>query len=103
MDGRLGRTLVVDRRESGIVHRILQGIVRPVLVARLVIGGGIRRPGRGLHLGELSRGRVAPDGTERLTLGALNLRRVGAPAALQVEVLSDCVVKKTHSAKATRR
>jgi hypothetical protein len=81
----------------------VQGIMRPAFIARLVVGGCAVLD-RGVVLRrKIARSWVAPDGTERLTLGALDLSWIGAPAALQVEVLSDCVVKKTHAAKATRR
>jgi hypothetical protein len=38
--------------------------------------------------------------TKRVTLGALDLRGVGAAAALQVQVLADRIVQQTHGDKA---
>ena len=101
---RLNRRLVIDGRDPGLAGRFLQGIVRPALVARLVVGGGsLWAVGRGLHLRQFAGGRIAPDGTERLALVAFHLPRIRTAAAFQVKVVSDCVVKKTHAAKATRR
>jgi hypothetical protein len=37
--------------------------------------------------------RTTPDGTQRLTLEALDLGRIGAPPPLQIEVLADRVVE----------
>ena len=95
-----GRRLVVD----GLGGRgILQGIVRPaVLVGLVVREAGLRRRLvlGGLHL----RGaRIAPDRAERLTFRAFHLFRIGAAAALQIEVFSYRVVKKTHAPQPTRR
>ena len=42
---------------------------------------------------------AASDRTERLALGAFHLGRIGTAAPLQVKVLSNRVVKKTHSVK----
>jgi hypothetical protein len=95
--------LVVDGLNPGLRRRLLQGIVRPALLLRLVIRGDIPGPCRGFRLSQFGRCRVAPHGTERLALGTFDLPGVCAAAALQVKVLSDCVVKKTHAAKATRR
>jgi hypothetical protein len=35
----------------------------------------------------------APDGAERLALGTLHLRGIGTMAALEIEVLTDCIVE----------
>ena len=98
LDDVVGRQL--QRRQLGFVRgdplEPLGGfVVGPVLVVSLVVGDAasvlivIRFGGDG-------RLTVAAYGAERLALGALYLGRIGAAAPLQVEVLFNRVVKKTH-------
>ncbi len=79
----------------------------PVVVRGLIVGRGTRSHGRVLRLGVerfvgivgVVRGRyiaLTSDGAQRLTLSPFELGRIGATAPLQVQMLSDCVVKKTH-------
>src|SRR6202012_4806842 len=68
------------------------------LLKRRADGG--RQPLRaGLGIVGDARLAVAAHRPQRLTLGALDLGRIGTAAALEVEVLANCVVEKTHARK----
>ena len=103
---RLGprRLVVVGLR--GTRDGLMQGILRPaplfgLVVSEAALTSRVLRSGR--HVGRVRRVRVPADGAERLTLGAFNLCGIGAPAALQIEVFSYRIVKKTHAPQPTRR
>jgi hypothetical protein len=68
----------------------------PALIVLVVEGDGLLTDDL---IAEFELGRSfgpAPDGAQRLTLRALHLSWVGTMAALEIEVLSDCVVEKAH-------
>jgi hypothetical protein len=71
--------------------------VGELVLDTVTVGPDVFPDGR-LILGGFSR--FAPHWTKRLMLGALDLRRVGAAAALQVKVLADRIVQQTHVCKA---
>jgi hypothetical protein len=86
-----GRLLLVLSR--GVAQQLVIGRLDPIVVA-LVVGVGHRRHGFGLIHANVRRFvRRAANRSERLSLEALHLARVSAPAALQFEVLADRIVE----------
>jgi hypothetical protein len=94
--------VVVERLE--VLVRECRAVRGPLVVGGLVPAGVVRIIGRGVRRLEQCRGLLqgAAHWPERLALGALYLGRVGATAALEVEMLSDRVVKQAHPVKPTR-
>jgi hypothetical protein len=72
-------------------HRLVPVLLVSVVEGdRLLAGGLVSEFELGCSL------RRAPHGAERLTLGTLHLRGIGTMAALEIKVLTDCIVKKAH-------
>jgi hypothetical protein len=90
---RLRLVLVLPR----VIPLRLAVSVGELVLDTVTVGPDVFPDGR-LILGGFSR--FAPHWTKRLMLGALDLRRVGAAAALQVKVLADRIVQQTHVCKA---
>jgi hypothetical protein len=56
--------------------------------------------GYGIHA---ARGPFSTDRTKRLALKPLDLSGIGSALALEVKMLTNCVVKQAHATKPTRR
>jgi hypothetical protein len=80
--------VLLDRVELGVLVERLPLFRRLRRVCRLWLGRGLRRDlAFARHL------RSAPDWAERFAFGALDICRIGAAPAFQVEVLTDGVIE----------
>ena len=80
----------------GLVRLCLKRRRIPVLLVLVVEGDGLLADDLIAEFKPRRSFGPAPDGAERLALRALHLGGIRTVAALEIKVLTDCVIEKTH-------